>query len=133
MKHLPTIAGALLGLLFVFASVAYFFTLVDAPPPPKDSAAALFMGAIYPTGFLDFVKVCELLGGILIAIPATRRIGLLVLGPIIINILAFHGFVAREGLFNPMIILIVVFTLFLVWAERRAFAAYIRGGVPRSA
>lgn len=130
MKYLTAIAGALLGLAFAFASLAYFFKLVDAPPPPEGSPAALFFGAFYPTGYLDFVKTCELLGAVLIAIPATRRLGLLVLGPIIVNILAFHLFVTKgEGLFNPMIVGIVVLALFLVWAERRAFLAYLRGGV----
>lgn len=131
MKYLTIIAGALLGLLFLFASLAYFFNLVKGDPPAEGSPAAMFFAAFYPTGYLDFVKGCELVGAILIAFPKTRRLGLLVLGPIIINILAFHAFVKHgEGLFNPMIILIVVFTLFLVWAERRAFAAYIRGGAP---
>ena len=83
---------------------------------------------MYPTGYLDFVKVLELLGGVLIAIPMTRRLGLLVLGPIIINILAFHIFVAKgEGLANPMIIVMVALALYLVWVERRSFAAFIRG------
>lgn len=128
MKYLTAIAGVLLGLLFAFASLAYFFKLVDMPPPPEGSPAAMFFGAFAPTGYLSFVKTCELLGAVLIAIPATRRLGLLVLGPIIINILAFHAFVARAGLFDPMIIVMVLLALFLVWAERRAFAAYIRGG-----
>lgn len=129
MKYLPPIAGALLGLLFAFASIAYFFNLVKGDPPPEGSPQAMFFGAIYSTGFLAFVKGCELLGAVLIAIPATRRLGLLVLGPIMINILAFHLFITKgEGLFNPMIIIMVLLGLFLVWAERRAFAAYIRGG-----
>jgi putative oxidoreductase len=131
MRYLPAIAGALLGLLFLFASLAYFFKLFDVPPDPAGSPAALFKDALYPTGYFDFVKTCELIGAILIAIPKTRRLGLLVLGPIIVNIRAFHGFIKHgEGLFNPMIILIVALALFLVWAERRAFAAYIRGGAP---
>jgi hypothetical protein len=48
-----------------------------------------------------------------------------VLGPIIINIIAFHAFVAREGVFAPTIVVICLFTLFLVWVERAAFAAFL--------
>jgi hypothetical protein len=48
-----------------------------------------------------------------------------VLGPIIVNILAFHIFVQKEGVFSPPIIAIVLFTLFLVWVERAAFAAFL--------
>jgi uncharacterized membrane protein YphA (DoxX/SURF4 family) len=128
MRHLPTIAGVVLGLAFVAFSCIYFFKLVNMPPPPEGSPAALFMGALYPTGYLDFVKALELIGGILVAIPFTRRIGLLILGPIIVNILAFHGFITKgAGLFDPPIVVIVALALYLVWADRRAFGSYIRG------
>lgn len=133
MKIATIIAGILLGLMFLMASGLFFLDVfgiyhMEVPPPPEGSPAALFMGAFAPTGYLFFVKVLELVGAVLIAIPRTRRAGLLVLGPIIINILAFHVFVTKgEGLANPMMILIVVLTLFLVWVERRSFAAFLRG------
>ena len=38
----------------------------------------MFLGAMYMTGYLAFVKVLEILGGILVAIPKTRNLGLLV-------------------------------------------------------
>ena len=72
--------------------------------------------------------MCELLGGILVAIPYTRRLGMLILGPIVVNIIAFHALIAGGGMANPMFIAVVVLPLFLLWAERRAFAAYLRGG-----
>ena len=62
----------------------------------------------------------ELLGGILVAIPKTRNCGLPVLGPIIINILAFPVFITDgEGLFNPMIIVIVLMALYLFRSAAR--------------
>lgn len=127
MKIAAAIAGALLGLLFIFSSVVVLFGLVDAPPPPEGTPAAHFMTAFAPTGYLTFVKVLELVGGILVAIPLTRNLGLLVLGPIIVNILAFHAFVmSGEGLFNPMIVFIVLASLFLLWVERKAFLGLVR-------
>jgi Na+-translocating ferredoxin:NAD+ oxidoreductase RnfD subunit len=81
------------------------------------------MGAFAPTGYLTFVKVFELAGAILVMIPKTRNYGLLILGPIIINILAFHVFVAKgKDLFNPMLIAIVVLALYLLWVGRKGFA-----------
>jgi hypothetical protein len=83
----------------------------------------MFFGAFGPTGYMTFVKVLELLGGILVAIPRTRNFGLLVLGPIIVNILAFHAFITKgEGLFNPMLIVIVLLALYLLWVGRKGFA-----------
>lgn len=129
MRITSIIAGVLLGLLFVMSGLVVLLNMAPTPPPPPEgSPAAGFFAAFGPTGYLTFVKVLEVVGGILVAIPKTRRAGLLVLGPIIINILAFHTFVTRgEGLMNPIIIGIVVVTLFLVWVERAAFAAFLSG------
>ncbi len=122
MKHLPTVAGILLGLLFIMASVTVLFHLVKMPPPPDGTPAAMFMGAFIPTGYMTFVKVLELTGGILVAIPRTRNFGLLILGPILVNILAFHVFIMKgDGLLNPMIIIIVMLALYLLWAGRKNF------------
>jgi putative oxidoreductase len=87
----------------------------------------LFMGAFAPSGYLTFVKVLELVGGLLVAIPMTRNLGLLVLGPIILNILAYHLFImGGTTLADPMLIVIVVVTLYLLWVERKAFAGLVR-------
>lgn len=127
MKYAPAVAGIVLGLLFIMSSVVVLFNLVQAPPPPEGTPAAMFMGAFAPTGYLTFVKVLELLGGILVAIPRTRNLGLLVLGPIIVNILAFHTFITSpKDLLNPMLILIALLALYLMWAERKAWAGLVR-------
>ena len=126
MKYAPAIAGLLLGLLFIASSVVVLFHLVQMPPPPDGTPAALFMGALGPTGYMTFVKVLELLGGILVAIPRTRNFGLLILGPIIVNILAFHIFIMKGAmLLDPMLIGIVVLALFLLWSGRKAFAGLL--------
>ena len=126
MKYAPTVVGILLGLLFVFSGAMVLLKLAPMPEFPKDTPIAMFMGAFAPTGYLTFVKVLEVIGGILVAIPKTRNFGLLVLGPIIVNILAFHTFITKgEGLGNPMLIAIVLFALFLLWSGRRAFAGLL--------
>ena len=127
MKIAAHIAAALLGMLFIFASVMVLFKLGPTPPPPPDGTPpAQFMAAFGPTGYLTFVKVFELLGGLLVIIPRTRNLGLLVLGPVIVNILAFHIFVTGgQGLWSPMLMGICALALFLLWCERKAFACLI--------
>jgi putative oxidoreductase len=127
MKLATNIAGGLLGLIFIAVSLMVLLHLAPTPPPPPEgSPVAMFMGAFATTGYLTFVKVMELVGGILVAIPRTRNFGLLVLGPILVNILAFHLFVAGGAdLFSPMIILICVLGAFLLWSGRKAFAGLL--------
>jgi uncharacterized membrane protein YphA (DoxX/SURF4 family) len=125
-KYLPIVAGLVLGLLFIMASVTFLLKLAPEPKFPEGSPIALFMGAFGPTGYMTFVKIFELTGGILVAIPRTRNLGLLVLGPIILNILAFHTFITGgEGLLNPMLDLIVVLALYLLWVGRKAFGGLL--------
>lgn len=128
MKIIAHIAAAILAFVFLMASTMYLFNLVpDQPAPPEGSLLALYMGAMAPSGYLTFVKVLELFGGILVVIPKTRNIGLLVLGPIIVNVIAFHYFItAGDGLFQPFIILITLSSLFLLWHERKAFLGLLR-------
>ncbi len=121
MKYLPNIAGALLGLAFVFFASLVLFHLAPTPPdqPPL---VQQFMGVFAPTGWLTMVKVCELVGGILVAIPKTRNFGLLVLGPIVINILAFHILVEKgECLAIPVVLGLLA--LYLLIDARKKFAA----------
>lgn len=126
MKHAPTIAGILLGLLFIMSAVVVLFGLVKMPPPPDGTPAALFMGAFGPTGYMTFVKVLELIGGILVAIPRTRNFGLLILGPILVNILAYHMFIMKgAALLDPMLIGIVLLALYLLWTGRKSFAGLL--------
>ncbi len=127
MKHLPNIAGGLLGLAFLVFGLNHFLNfLPDMPAPEKGSPPALFFGAIYPTGFLSFIKVCEILGGILVALPKTRNIGLLLLGPIVVNILAFHLFLTdRSGLLDPPVIAVSVLSAYLLWVGRKKFCGLL--------
>jgi hypothetical protein len=58
-------------------------------------------------------------------VPKTRNIGLLILGPIIVNILAFHQFVAKDGILQPMLLGIAALAVFLLWADRAKWKALI--------
>ncbi len=131
MKHIPTVAGALLGLLFVAFGLMVLLGIGPTPPaPPEGSPAAHFFAAFAPTGYLKFVKVCEVAGGLLVALPRTRCLGLLVLGPVIVNILAFHVFVAGDGVADPIVLGICALALFLLAVERRAFLGLLVRPLP---
>jgi putative oxidoreductase len=123
-KYPPIIAGILLGLLFVMSAVVVLFNLVKAPPPPEGSPAAMFFGAFGPTGYITFVKIFELVGGLFVMIPRLRNFGLLLLGPVIVNILAFHILIAGgfKDLLNPMIIVMLGLALYLLWVGRQNFS-----------
>jgi hypothetical protein len=119
-KIAPVVAGVLLGLVFAVASIPVLLNLAPAPALPEGSPAALFKGAFVPTGYLTFVKILELSGAILVAVPRTRNLGLIVLVPIIVNIVAFHIFIQwGEGLFHPLVVAPILLSAYLLWVERK--------------
>jgi len=121
------IIGGLLGLIFVVFGLNFFLHFLPNPPMEEGSPPAMFMGAMYATGYLTFVKVLEILGGLLVAIPKMRRLGLIILGPIVVNILAVNVFMIKGGWMQPPVFLVVIFSVFLLWSERKAFCALIEG------
>ena len=121
MKYLPNIAGALLGFIFILFSSLILFHLVTPPAMPPGLARD-FMTAFGQSGWLILVKVCEMAGGILVAIPFTRNFGLLVLGPIVINILAYHVLV-EGGKDIAIPVVLGVLALYLLVDARKKFAA----------
>ena len=121
------IIGGLLGLVFVVFGLNFFLNFLPNPPMEEGSPPAMFMGAMYVSGYLTFVKVLEILGGLLVAIPASRRLGMLILGPIVVNILAINVFLIPGGWTQPPVLIVVAFSAFLLWCERNSFCALIKG------
>jgi len=125
-KYLPCLAGVLLGLCFLAASVPVLFNLITFPKLPEGTPAWHFMEAFVPTGYVKFVKMFEFIGGIVVMIPRLRNIGLLLLGPVIVNIIAFTVLVDDpHHLLNPMLDIIIVCALFLLWDARKKFSALL--------
>lgn len=130
---ITNIVAGLLGLLFLVFGLNFFLQFMPVPPPPEGSPAAAFLGSMYGSGYLAFVKVLEIIGGIALAIPALRRLGLLLLGPVIVNILAFGVFFTKgASLSTAPVLVIIVTTLYLLWAERAAFTAFLKSNQPNS-
>lgn len=125
MKYAPLVASILLGLLFIMSSAVVLFGMAPTPEIPKGTPIAAFMEAFGPTGYMTFVKVLEMIGGLLLLVSRTRNLGLLILGPIIVNIFAFHQFVAKDGIFDPMLLVIGLLAAYLLWAGRKAWGALL--------
>ena len=123
MKIAQNIVGALLGALFLYGGIYYFVGKMP-PPPPIDTPAGMFFSSFSTTGYFTFIKVLEIVGGALVAIPRTRALGLLILTPIVVNIVAFTVFMAGgAGLAMPLVIAAV--NVFLIWSHRKGLAVLL--------
>ena len=127
MKHLPNIAAGLLGFAFLLFGLNFFLHFIPMPAPPEDSLVIPFFQATGNSGFMAFVKVVEILGAILIFLPKTRNLGLLLIGPIIVNILAFNTFVAGgTAILQPPVIAVSLLSAYLLWYQRNDFIALLK-------
>lgn len=123
MKHLPTIGRILLGLLFVFGGVTGLFGLVAEPEVGEEAAA--FMGAIMDTGYLwPVIKVTEIVCGVLLILGVFVPLALVVLAPVVLNILLFHGFLEPSGV--AVGIVAVVLGLYVAHHHRESFSGVLR-------
>jgi putative oxidoreductase len=118
MKIAVIIVRTLLGLLFLFASIAYFFMPFE--PPPLEGNMKLFNEGLAASGYLfTLLKVTELACGLLLVIGRFVPLALVALAPIAINILMVHIFLDRTGL--PIAVFVVLATAFLAYSYREAF------------
>lgn len=124
MKIATLIARILLGAIFVVFGLNYWLKFIPIPPPPEGTPADGFLGVLFITGYLQAVKVLEVLGGLLVWSGRFTGAGLLILGPIILNILFFDYFVAKA--FNPVSTVAALLSLFLLWTKRERFLAFIQ-------
>lgn len=125
MKYATIAARVLLALIFVVFGLNFWLNFIPMPPPPPaDSAVGMFFGAFFPTGYLAAVKALEVLGGLLVASGRFTALGLLILGPIILNILFFDIFLTKA--FNPVSALAAILALFLLYTERARFLPLVK-------
>lgn len=120
MKIAYIIVRILLGLLFIFASIAVLFNLA---PPPTDmpAKAKIFMEGMNASGYLmTLIKVTELLCGLAFVSGFFVPLATVVIAPITINILLYHIFVMPEqGI--PVAIFLVLANIFLAYYNRDKF------------
>ena len=126
MKLIPTIAGALLGLLFLVFGLDHFLHFMPQPKMAMPEPVMDYFKLIGGSGYLTFVKLCEIVGGALVLVPLTRNIGMLLLGPVLVNIWCFHIFIAKWAMLkDPMgagvVGLVTVLALIVLISGRKAW------------
>jgi uncharacterized membrane protein YphA (DoxX/SURF4 family) len=103
---------------------------MPAPPPQ----AGAFEGALFASGYLfPLLKVTEVVAGLLLLSGLFVPLALALLAPVVVNIVAFHLFLAPAGLPIPLAVLAV--EIYLAWTYRAAFAPmlHLRTPLPQRA
>ena len=115
------IARILLGLAFLVSGLNGLFHFF--PFPKQEGRAAQFMGALGGTGYLVIIFLLQAVGGLLLLVGFHVPLGLLLLGPVVVNLLLFHFFLDPKGL--PIAAGLGILSAFLLWAYWTSFASII--------
>jgi putative oxidoreductase len=122
MKIATIITRSLLGIVFLTFGANKFLNFM--PAPPVTGAAAQFMGSMFATHYIFVVAASEVIGGLLLLTGRYAPLGLTLVGPVVVNILAFHAFMAPSGL--PVAFVVSALALFLLWSYRAHFSGLIK-------
>ena len=118
MKIVALIARILLGLVFVVFGANAFLHFIPMGPMPT-GIAGQYMGALFAAHYMYPVGFIMVAGGLLLLVGLYVPLGLVLLGPILVNILLFHLLMAPQtigmGLFCTLLWLLIF------WRVRSAF------------
>jgi hypothetical protein len=118
MRIAALIARYLLGLIFLVFGLNGFLHFIPMMPPP--GVAGQFVGALFVSHVMVVIFLLELISAILLLANRNVPLALVLLGPVIVNIVLFHAFMAPSGL--PLAAVVVILWGLVAWSVRPAFA-----------
>ena len=117
MKIAIAISRYLLGAIFFIFGMNGFYQFIPVPEIPGE--AGVFIGILVSSGYIYPIKALEVLGGLALLAGRYVPLGLVLLGPVIVNIVLYHTFLDPANLLIPLIALVL--EVFLIWVHRQNF------------
>jgi uncharacterized membrane protein YphA (DoxX/SURF4 family) len=117
MKILTLIARLLLGLVFVVLGLNGFLNFLSMGPMPT-GLAGQFIGALFLSHYFWVVAALQIAGGALLLVNRFVPLGLVLLGPVIVNILLYHVLLNPSGI---ALAIVVTILWLIVFYERRQY------------
>ncbi len=119
MRIVVIAARILLGVVFVVFGLNGLLHFMPNPPEPLPAAA--FFGALWQTHYMfALIFGTQVIGGALLVLGVAVPFALVILAPVIVNIIAFHVFLAPAML--PLALVVAALEAILAWHYRAAFA-----------
>ena len=122
MRIVTLIARILLGLMFIVFGLNGFLNFLNMGPMPT-GLAGQFIGALIQSHYFWVVAALQVIGGVLLLAKRYVPLGLVLLGPVIVNILLYHIFLNPAGM--GMAIAVTVLWLIVFYDEREHFMSFI--------
>lgn len=119
-RYFVAAARILMGLTFVVFGLNGFLHFMPEPTTGMPEGAKEFIGALMKTGYMfPMIMGTQLLVGVLLLLNRFVPLALALLAPVVVNIVAFHLFLAPSGLVIALVVLVL--ELYLAWAYRKSY------------
>jgi putative oxidoreductase len=119
MRIVALIARLLLGLISVVFGLNGFLNFLSMGPMPS-GLAGQFIGALAQSHYFWVVAALQVVGGALLLVNRYVPLGLVLLGPVIVNIILYHVFLNPTGV--GLAILVVILWLIVFYWHRQYFS-----------
>jgi putative oxidoreductase len=119
MKILTLIARLLLGLIVLVFGLNGFLNFLSMGSMPS-GLAGQFVGALVLSHYFWVVAALQIAGGALLLVNRFVPLGLVLLGPVIVNIILYHAFLNPSGV-APAIVVTILW-LIVFYAHRQYFS-----------
>jgi putative oxidoreductase len=119
MKIVTLIARLLLGLIFVVFGLNGFLNFLSMGPMPT-GLAGQFIGALFLSHYFWVVAAIQVAGGVLLLVNRYVPLALVLLGPVIVNIILYHGFLNPSGAVPAVVV--AVLWLIVFYSKRQYFS-----------
>lgn len=118
-------ARVLMGVLFTVTGLNGFLNFLPADPSAMPAQALKFNIALADTGYmLQLTMGVQLIAGLLLVANRYVPLALALLAPVVVNIVAFHLFLAPSGI--AVALIVSALQVYLAWAHRDAFRSMLR-------
>jgi putative oxidoreductase len=115
MRIVVIICRILLGLMFVVFGMNGFIGFLKPPQMPTGLPGE-FMDVFFKSHWIWVVAGCQVLGGLLLLIGRYVTLGLVILGPVLVNILTYHITMDMKGIV-PGVVCTILWAV-IAWNKR---------------
>jgi hypothetical protein len=124
-RYITPCARVVLGLVFFVFGLDGFLHFVPQPTEPPSEPAMSFAVGLLKSGYMfPLIKGTEVTVGALLLANRFVALALVIIAPVIVNIFAFHAFLAPSGLVIASVL--VVLAVYLAWTQRSVYRPLFR-------
>jgi hypothetical protein len=120
IRHTATAGRLLMGLVFFVCGLNGFFDFLPHPTEPMPAGAMALTVGFFQAGYMfPLIAGTQALVGALLLANRLVPLALIVIAPVIVNIVAFHLFLAPSGLVLALVLLAI--ECYLAWTYRSVY------------